>query len=253
MRRLIAGIDIENDSFVAANSINLKSLTSIIDHAIRAILLTGVAVRSDKRDDRSKCANFSLAKSTIDSKAQVMRRECYWTALILIYIVTSGCTGQPAAPILSNSPVYRNSTEGFRFLVPEGWIQTANSVLPPGKLSGEIFLVRYRVTSPEAGATLQVLCMTDDKSLNMEQHHGEGSFRAGKWNVDQPLQNIEINKIAAERITYKVSVDKREMSKHVTCFHHKGRVYSFVGLFWSDDDQARQQIERAAESVIWEH
>lgn len=163
-----------------------------------------------------------------------------------------GCTGQPAAPILSDAPVYRNTTEGFRFLVPEGWTQTASSTLPPGKIPAEVFLVRYRVMSPEAGATLQVLCMSDDQSLDMEQHHGEGSFRAGKWDVVQPLQKIEINKRQADRITYKALAENREMSKHVTCFRVNGRVYSFVGLYFSIDDHARQQIERAADSVIWE-
>jgi len=181
-----------------------------------------------------------------------MRLAICWSVLFLIQFVTLGCSGQPSAPLLSNSPIYRSSTEGFRFLVPEGWNQSASSVLPAGKLNAEVFLVRYRVPSPEAGATLQVLCMTDDKSLDMEQHHGQGSFRAGHWDIDQPRKNLEINKIPAERMTYKVVIDQREMSKHVTCFHRNGRVYSFVGLYFSNDDQAGQQIERATDSVIWE-
>lgn len=181
-----------------------------------------------------------------------MRLACGWSVLLLIQFAIVGCSNQPAAPILSDSPVYRSSAEGFRFIVPEGWTQSASSALPPGKLAAEVFLVRYRVPSVEAGATLQVLCMNDAPSLNLEQHHGEGSFRAGKWDLDQPLKTVNINKTSAERMTYKVLIDQREMSKHVTCFRRNGRVYSFVGLYFSNDDQARQQIERATDSVIWE-
>jgi hypothetical protein len=38
----------------------------------------------------------------------------------------------------------------------------------------------------------------------------------------------------------------------VVCFRRHGRIYSFVGLFWSSDDKAREQIRRAIESTIWE-
>lgn len=181
-----------------------------------------------------------------------MVREYHWSAPLLLLVAIFGCSSQPAAPLLSDSPVYRNASEGFRFLVPEGWTQSASSLLPPGKLTGEIFLVRYRVRSPEAGAMLQILCMNDDKSLDLEEHHAKGSFRAGAWNIIQPRKAITINKTVADRMIYKAAMDQREMHKHVTCFRQNGRVYSFVGLYWSNDEQAQQQIERAADSIIWD-
>lgn len=183
-------------------------------------------------------------------KSTVMRCEACLLALLLA--LASGCGDRPAAPELSDSPVYRNSAEGFRFLVPEGWTQTASSTLPPGKLEGEVFLVRYRLQSPEIGATVQVLCMADGAYRNLEQHHAGSSFRVALWDVTQALQKTTINGVPAELIIYKGLVNQREMTKHVTCFRHNGRIYSFVGLCWSTDDQARQQIERASQSVIWE-
>jgi len=42
------------------------------------------------------------------------------------------------------------------------------------------------------------------------------------------------------------------MTKEVVCFRRNNRVYSFVGLFWSNDDKAREQIRRALRSTIWE-
>ncbi len=173
---------------------------------------------------------------------------------VLIFLLgIAGCSDQPAAPLLSDAPVYRSTSEGFRFLVPEGWTQTASSVLPPGDLSGEVFLVRYNVRSAEIGATLYVICMADDKTLDLERHHAEASFRMGHWDSVQARQSLQINKIPAERMVYKgVDENKKEMIKHVTCFRRHDRIYSFIGLYWSTDEQAPQQIERAVDSVIWE-
>jgi hypothetical protein len=164
----------------------------------------------------------------------------------------AGCSRQPVAPLLSDAPVYRNATEGFRFLVPEGWTQTASSVLPPGKLQGEVFLARYNVRSAELGATLYIICMDDDKSLDTVKHHGEASFRVGHWDIAQPHRTLQINKVSADRMIYKAIDDKREVIKHVTSFRRNGRVYSFVGLYGANDEQAPQQIERAVDSVIWD-
>jgi hypothetical protein len=164
----------------------------------------------------------------------------------------AGCSGQPAAPLLSDAPVYRNATEGFRFLVPEGWTQTASSVLPLGKLQGEVFLARYNVRSAELGATLYIMCRDDDKSLDLVKYHAEGSFRVGHWDIAQPHRILQIHKVPADRMIYKAIDDMREVMKHVSCFRRNGRVYSFVGLYGANDEQAPQQIERAVDSVIWD-
>jgi hypothetical protein len=196
-----------------------------------------------------KCSTFAASFLRKSSRKSRPRRQGW---LVLFLLACTGCTPQPAAPLLSDAPVYRSAAEGFRFLVPEGWTQTASSVLPPGKLTSEVFLARYKVRSAELGATLYIICMSDNKSLDLEQHHTEPSFRIAHWDVAQPRRTLSINKVTADRMIYKAVDGKREMTKHVTCFRRNDRVYSFVGLYWSDDEQAPQQIERAVESVIWD-
>ena len=180
-----------------------------------------------------------------------MRTALRWLIVALGLPALAGCHSSPAAPALSDSPVYRSESEGFRFLVPEGWTQLSNSTLPSGKLDGEVFLVRYRLISSEAGALFQVLCMTDS-AADLVKHHAGPSFRAQEWDVVQPPEAVAVNGVDTERLLYKTLVDKKEMTKHVTCFRRNGRVYSFVGLYYPTDDIARQQIERAVDSVIWE-
>jgi hypothetical protein len=180
------------------------------------------------------------------------RRGLGGVPALLLPLLLAGCDSRPAAPILADSPVYRNEAEGFRFLVPQGWTQTASSALPTGDIQGEVFLVRYRVDSEEAGATLQVICMRDGPYLDLQQYHSGSSFRVNLWEVAEPRTEITIGGLAGDRMVYKALADRREMYKHVTSFRHNGRVYSFVGLYFADDENARLQIERAVESVIWE-
>jgi hypothetical protein len=180
-----------------------------------------------------------------------LRRTVQPVLLALLGLV-AGCSSQPAAPLLSDSPVYRNSAERFRFLVPEGWTQTASSALPTGDIQGEIFLVRYRIKSAELGANLQIICMADGPYRDLQQYHSGSSFRVNLWDVVEPRRMVDVNGVEAERMIYKALADKREMTKHVTSFRRNGRVYSMVGLYFTGDDDARQQIERAAASVIWE-
>ena len=173
-------------------------------------------------------------------------------ALIALLAPLWGCNSQPAAPLLSDSPVYQNSAEGFRFLVPEGWTQTASSALPTGDIQGEVFLVRYRLKTEEEGANLQVMCMADGAYMNLEQYHSGSSFRVNLWDIVDPLTSITIHDVPADRALYKAVIDRREMYKHVTCFRRNERVYSIVGLYFEGDDDARGQIERAVDSVIWD-
>lgn len=179
--------------------------------------------------------------------------RCFSSAPILLTaVLLSGCESRPAAPLLGDAPVYRNAAEGFRFLVPEGWTQTASSALPTGDIQGEVFLVRYRVDSDEAGATLQVMCMPDGPYLDLQQYHAGTSFRVNLWEVVEPRTEVAIGGRTGDRMVYKARPSQRELYKHVTSFRQNGRVYSFVGLYFADDEDARLEIERAIDSVIWD-
>lgn len=153
--------------------------------------------------------------------------------------------------MLRDAPVY-SSSEGFRFLVPSGWTQSASAVLPPGKLDGENFLVRYQMLTLQQGATLQILCMADSPSLDLQKHHAGPSFRVEHWDVSKPAETIDINGVEATHMQFAGTMDKAKMTKDVTCFRRNGRVYSFAGVYLATDQNASEQIRRAVSSVIWE-
>jgi hypothetical protein len=164
----------------------------------------------------------------------------------------TGCNDTPSAPALRDAPVYSSSEEGFRFLVPEGWTQLASTVLPAGPLEGENFLVRYRVKSPEQGASLQVECTQDSESLDLEKHHAGPSYGVDRWKFVEPAEEIDINGATAQRLIYTATSNGQPTTKEVVCFRRNDRVYAFAAVFQTRDEKAREQVRRAVGSVIWE-
>jgi len=180
------------------------------------------------------------------------RRLTRWQGGLVWWIglaIGIGCASRPEAPRLSDAPVYRNSREGFRFLVPDGWIQTASSNLPAGDLDGEIFLVRYNVQSRQAGASLQVLCAQQRDPRDLRTYHAGPSFGVRQWEPVGAGETVEIGGKTGERHQYQSGAHRKE----VVCFRRGERVYSFVGLYRADDAIAQQQIQRAVRSIVWEH
>lgn len=175
--------------------------------------------------------------------------QCVVVGLLLIV----GCQRGPSAPELRDSPVYRNSLEGFRFLVPDNWTQSASANLPEGDLETELFLVRYNIRSSEPNAQAQLLCVQDKSgTIDLKSHHQKPAFGIEKWTV---LEEPTKQSIGGQEGTWLYLTGKNKeqtMGKLVLCFRKGDRIYSFVGTFLPTDDKARQSIRRAFESVIWE-
>ncbi len=200
-----------------------------------------------------------MSKLTFDEPAmtpgsetvRVTRPRFAWGVLIGTLVWSCGCDSGPRAPLLRDSPVYHSESEGFRFRVPEGWNQSANSVLPAGDLPGDIFLTRYQVKTTEGGASMQIICSNDKAVEQLEKHWSAPAFGVVEWKVVESLQKVKAGPIAGERIVYSGQQGGKTLMKHVTCLHKNKRLYSFVGLYWEHDAAARQQIERALDSLIW--
>ncbi|MCA9054515.1 MAG: hypothetical protein KDA75_11800 [Planctomycetaceae bacterium] len=170
----------------------------------------------------------------------------------VLLAVCCGCESRPQAPVLRNSPVYQSETEGFRFRVPDGWSQTANSTLPSGEVPRDVFLARYSLETSEGGASLQVLGRNDVPSAQLVEHLSQPAFGVEKWELLEPPIPITVDSVPAERLVLQGLLQGKPMIKHATCFHRNARLYTFVGMYSKTDQNARQQIERAVDSLLWE-
>ena len=172
--------------------------------------------------------------------------------ILAIVLPGSGCDSRPRAPALRDSAVYQNRAAGLRFLVPQGWTQVASSALPGGKLEAELMLVKYQMRTTAKGATLELLCMDNSQSLDLIDYHGQSSHGIATWNRQGDPVAVTAGDVAGERVEFTGSVAKSTMHKNVTVFRRGQRVFSFVGLYWEDDQAAREEIQRAVDSLVFQ-
>lgn len=184
--------------------------------------------------------------------------QCLLPVLLLLFystailVISSGCDRRPRAPALRDSAVYQNRSAGLRFLVPQGWTQVASSVLPSGEVTSEFMLVKYQMRTTAQGATLELLCFDDPSSSDLIAYHAQASHGIAEWaRVGAPTE-VTQSGVAGQRAEYLGTVAKSTMHKDVTVFRRGRRVFSFVGLYWKDDQAAREEIRRAVDSLVFQ-
>jgi hypothetical protein len=152
--------------------------------------------------------------------------------------------------VLRDAPVYQNDAEGLRFLVPKGWIQTASAVLPPERLEGEVVLVRYQMRTSEKNALVELLCF-DKEDFDLHVYHSDPSHGVEGWRIVSPLSWREIHGVPAQHCLFRGTIDKEVICKEVYAFRRAARVYSFIAFYWESDQNAREEVRQAMESVVW--
>jgi hypothetical protein len=173
-------------------------------------------------------------------------------AIFLVATGLPGCSSRPRAPALENEPVYQNKREGFRFVVPEGWIQTAKADIPPGKTQKERLLVAYQRPVHGKPVFLEVSLADLPDSTDLAAYLAETPYGTSKWRRLDPPQQVDVSGVPAVRYSYTTRVGRDDLIKEVTAFRRGERVYFFAGVYPTGDSQSREQLRRAAASTIWE-
>ena len=179
--------------------------------------------------------------------SRMMRRAA---GLLLAAVVSAGCSQRPHAPALQDELVFHQEQEGFRFLPPEGWLQHARGVVPPGKAATERLLVEYLCPTSTYPASLEVSRIDLPESTPLDEFVQGQSFGADKWRKVTAPEAIVVNGAPAVRLTFAAGKGV-EMTREVTVFRRGERVYFFNGIFATSDAQARDEVRRAAASVMW--
>jgi hypothetical protein len=172
-------------------------------------------------------------------------------ALIVAATLLAGCRPRPRAPALYDAPVYQNDTEGFRFVVPEGWSQYARSDVPPGKLDKERLLVQYRRMKSAKEATLEVSAADLPPSADLADYLAGPAFGVKDWKLKPPPEPVEVNGVAGTRYDFTGRVGKDDMTREVVAFRRGERVYFFTTLFFTQDATAQEQSRRAVSRILW--
>jgi hypothetical protein len=178
-------------------------------------------------------------------------RTARQAALFVACALAAGCARKPQAPALLNETVYQNSQAGFRFLVPEGWTQSARSDSAPPKADKEYLLVRYELLTAEKPATLEVTLADVPETTGLAAFLSGPSHGRASWRQTGPAEELGIGDEPAIRLTFTGSVAGESVTREVTAFRRGERVTFFTGMYPAGDTKARDEIRRAVGSVLW--
>ncbi len=170
--------------------------------------------------------------------------------VMLAFMLLAGCNPKPKAPALLDEPVFQ-SDEGFRFLVPEGWIIAARGNVPPGHLDKERLLVQYLRTDSDAQATLEVSVADLPEDANLAAYLSGPSYSARQWKQIGSQEKLEAGGRPGDRYRFTARINNAVVDKEVTAFRRGGRVYFFTLLFPHAEATAPEQIRRAIGRLVW--
>jgi len=171
-------------------------------------------------------------------------------ALLAAMLFCWGCRPKPKAPALIDEPVYQ-SDEGFRFLVPQGWIMTAKGNVPPGPVEKETILVQYRLHSGASSATLEISLMDLPEDAALADYLSRPSYSVRRWSLLGKAESIEAGGVSGKRFRFKGKADSFELIKEVTVFRRGGRDYFFIVLHSPKDTAAPEQARRSINRLVW--
>lgn len=182
-----------------------------------------------------------------------MAAVCKGIAAVLLagaLLLADGCQPKPKAPALIDEPVYQ-SDEGFRFLVPEGWIMCARGSVPPGPVEKERLLVQYRRIGGDSNATLEVSLIDLPEDVDPAGYLSNPSFSAHQWKQTGKAESVEAGGERGMRYRFRGSVSSKELDKEVTAFRRGGRFYFFTVLYSPKDTAAPEQVRRLIGRLEW--
>ncbi len=163
--------------------------------------------------------------------------------------VSSGCDSGPHAPLLRDEAVYHNRSEGFRFMVPEGWKVQAKSNIPPDKFGIERMLVEYTRAS-YVRATLQLSAVDLDPSANVAEYLEKHNIHKREYRTIEIEKGVTIGGATTDRYTFPNS--GQGFAKEVLPIRKGNRVFLFTGLFLKEDRQGRDSFRQAVASLVWD-
>ncbi len=178
------------------------------------------------------------------------RRWGVAVGLGLAGLLLAGC-GRPRAPVLEDSPVYQNDREGFRFLVPEGWIMTARADVPPGRAEKERLLVQYRRREGGEVATLEVSLADLPAGTDLAAYLEGPAYDVEHWHRRGEAEAVDVGGVPAVRLAFIGRSEGKELAKEVTGFPRGSRTYFFTAVYFPGDASAPEQVRRAVASTIW--
>lgn len=173
--------------------------------------------------------------------------------LILAALAASlpGCQDAPRAPALANETVYQNDAVGVAFVTPEGWTLYAKTTLPPGPLDRPIRLTAYGRAADKFHAEFELYAVDVPPGADLLDYLNTHKIGPGVWTpVGKPLA-LTVRGVPATRYAFAGVKADAKTRRQVVAFPRGDRQLLIVFTHHDDDSQARDQAQKAIDSVTW--
>jgi hypothetical protein len=212
------------------------------------------------RDEHGKLVRVPVKKPFF-SQIKISRRTALaglfalliWTLVgVGAWKLSKGVFG-PRAPSLRDEPVFQDAKAGLRFLVPDGWNTSSKTIYQPESTSQERSLVEYGKISNDQLASFEVTFADLPPSTDLGAYLSGPSLGQTRWNLTANATPLTVDGVEAQRFILAAGEGPGQTTKEVVVFRRGERVFFFTGLFPSSDNESRQQIRRAVESIVWKN
>lgn len=182
-----------------------------------------------------------------------MRRQHRRIAFLVVVLVAlaAGCQDGPRAPALANETVYQNDAVGITFVTPEGWTLFAKTTLPPGELNRSIRLTAYGRSAEKFHAEFELYAVDVPPGSNLLDYLAAHKIGPDVWTPVGKPSALTVRGVPATRYAFagvKADAKKRRV---VVAFTRGDRQFLIAFTHHDDDSVARDQAQKAIDSVTW--
>ncbi len=170
---------------------------------------------------------------------------------LLLVALSAGCQDAPRAPALTNETVYQNDAVGITFVTPEGWTLFAKTSLPPGPLNRPIRLTAYGRSVDKFHAEFELYAVDVPPGSDLLDYLAEHKIGPDVWTPVGKPSALTVRGVPATRSAFagvKADVKKR---RDIVAFKRGDRQFLIAFTHHEDDSQARDQAQKAIDSVNW--
>ena len=165
-------------------------------------------------------------------------------SLLLVVLVVVGCTPTPRAPALTDEAVFESADAGMKFVVPQGWIMSSRSVLPPTLDDKPVMLVMYLSERADKPGELRVYAADIPATEPIAAYIDRHPFGPDKRKAAPGGETIMVNGATADRIALVGGKGASEIQE-VTAFRRGGRVYLILAGWTKRDTSVRDNLRQS--------
>ena len=171
--------------------------------------------------------------------------------VIVLVALSAGCQDGPRAPALANETVYQNDAVGIAYVTTEGWTLFAKTTLPPGPLNRPIRLTAYGRSAEKFHAEFELYAIDVPPGTDLPDYLTAHKIGPDVWTAIGKPSALTVRGVPATRFAFAGVKADAKKRRDIVSFPRGDRQFLIAFTHHEDDVQARDQAQKAIDSVTW--